>query len=48
MNLLTSLPSWAVTPEAQAWCLGLGAACMVRILRAGLRWFKRVAHERFD
>lgn len=42
MNLLTSLPSWAVTDEAQAWMLGLGAAAMVRVFRAGLRWFKRM------
>jgi hypothetical protein len=46
MNLLTSLPAWAVTPEAQAWVLGLGAAGMVRVFRAGLRWFKRVSSDR--
>lgn len=42
MNLLTSLPAWATTDEAKAWALGLGAGCLVRIIRIGLRWFKRV------
>jgi hypothetical protein len=45
MNLITSLPSWAVTDEAQAWMLGLGAASIVRLFRAALRWFNRVGAE---
>ena len=46
MNLITSLPSWAVTDEAKAWMLGLGAACMVRVFRACLKWFKSVGNDR--
>lgn len=43
MNLLISLPSWATSPEAQAWVYGFGAGALVRITRAALRWFKRTA-----
>ena len=45
MNLITSLPSWAVSPESQAWFLGLGAAAIVRIFRASIRWFRRTGAE---
>lgn len=45
MDLLTSLPAWAVTQDAQAFWLGFGAASMVRIFRAGLRWFHRVSDD---
>ena len=45
MNLFTSIPDWAVSDEAKAWMLGLGAAAVVRIFRAALRWFKRMGSE---
>lgn len=48
MTLLTTLPEWAVSPEAQAWAYGFGAMALVRIFRAGLLWFKRAGIERND
>lgn len=42
MNLITSLPAWANTPEAQAFWLGLGAGAMIMLFRAAIRWFKRI------
>ena len=45
MDLLTAIPSWAETDEAKAWFLGLGAAVMVRVFRAGIRWFRRVGSD---
>lgn len=45
MNLLTSLPEWAVSQEAQAFWLGLGVGVMVRLVRAGMRWFRRIGDD---
>lgn len=39
------LPDWATTDEAKAWFLGFVAMGMVRLFRAGLRWFKRAGAE---
>lgn len=48
MDLLTTIPEALTTDEAQAWWLGFGAMALVRIVRACLRWFKRVGTERHD
>jgi len=37
-----TIPAALTTPEAQAWFLGLGTGICVRLVRAALRWFKRV------
>lgn len=47
-DLLTSLPDWALTDEAQAWWLGFGAMALVRVFRAALRWFRKIGEERID
>lgn len=48
MNLLTTLPAWALTDEAKAWFLGFGAMALVRVFRACLIWFRRAGTERHD
>lgn len=45
MNLLTSIPAWAVTDDAKAFWLGLGAGVLIRLVRAALRWFRSVADD---
>lgn len=45
MNLITTIPDWAASQEAQAFWLGLGAGVMVRIVRAGLRWMKSAGND---
>jgi hypothetical protein len=41
MNFTTiSLPAWAVSDEAKAWFYGFVSMALVRVFRAGLRWFK--------
>jgi hypothetical protein len=46
MNLLTSVPAWATSEEAQVWLLGFGAGAMVTLFRACLRWMKRAMDDR--
>jgi hypothetical protein len=38
----SQFPEWATSDEARVWYLGFALAAMVRIAKAGLRWFKRV------
>jgi len=38
-------PAWAVSDDAQAWFAGFLMAALVRIFRAGLKWFKRVGND---
>ena len=37
-----NLPEWAVSDEARVWYFGFALGALVRITRAGIRWFKRV------
>lgn len=43
-----TLPTWAVTDEAQAWFCGLAFGCIFRVFRAGLTWFKRAGRVNYD
>jgi len=47
-NLTVTLPKWAVTNEAKIFCMGVGAALIVRIFRFMLRNFKRMSREDFS
>ena len=40
-----SVPLWASTDAAHTFFLGFAFGCVVRIIRASLRWFKRVGNE---
>jgi len=35
----------AATDEAKAFWLGIGLACGVRIVRAGMKWMKRATED---
>lgn len=41
-----TIPAWAVDDEARAWFAGFALGCILRVIRAALRWFKRVADDR--
>ena len=45
MNLLVTPPEWATTDDARAFWLGLGVGVMVRLVRAAMRWFRRVGDD---
>jgi hypothetical protein len=40
-----TLPSWASDAAAQAFFYGFAFGCIVRIIRACLRWFKRAGGD---
>lgn len=48
MDLLTTIPEWAVTDEAKAFALGFGAVGLVMVVRYALEWFKAIGTERWD
>lgn len=40
-----NFPDWAQTVYAQAWLMGIVVGAMIRIFRAGLKWFRAVGNE---
>jgi hypothetical protein len=38
-------PSWATTDDAMVFWMGFAVACCIRIIRAGIRWFRRVGSD---
>jgi len=44
-DFVTHVLALSRTDEAKAFLLGMGLAVGVRVVRAGLRWFKRVDTE---
>ena len=45
MDLLVSMPDWATAAESQIFVAGMGAAILIGITRACLRWFRAVGHS---
>jgi hypothetical protein len=41
-------PEWATSDDAKAWFVGFVVGALVRLVKSGLRWFKRVSNERYE
>jgi len=45
-DLPFEMPAWAISDECQAWLCGFFLGASVRLVKAALRWFKRIGTEK--